>query len=197
MNHLTDQDDITHTTTLLSKLNEWNYTKKDEAGFEYYVGDKPKRLLNWAIKNNFLLHGSTQKIELLEPRQANDAKKESGNKIAIYMGDDVTIAIFMALVGGTDASGNTSFHKQTRTSSDDIEKTNYQFSVDNPRMIHSSGYVYIFTRNQAEKFIDGEYHSYKPQKPVATIKIHRSDLNQPVDILSQQQAELRSTRNSL
>ena len=58
-----------------------------------------EEFLKFIVENkNVLLHGSaSQDLEVLEPRQANDSVKKSGNKNAVYGITDPVLPIFYAI----------------------------------------------------------------------------------------------------
>lgn len=56
-------------------------------------------LLQEFLNKNYLLHGSPHDISgKIEPRQACDLNRESGNLIGIYATNDVAIAMFNAVI---------------------------------------------------------------------------------------------------
>lgn len=65
---------------------------------EYNLPYPKDEFLKFLTENkNVLLHGSSnQDLEILEPRQANDGVKKSGNKKAVYGVTDPVLPIFYA-----------------------------------------------------------------------------------------------------
>ena len=51
------------------------------------------------------------------------------------------------------------------------------------------GYVYIFDRSQSDEYVNNEYLSYTPQRPIAVIRIKRPDFRHNIEIMSQEEAE--------
>lgn len=182
------KQDANNTLSLFAKLDNLG-ERKVEDGFQYYKLDDPEKLLVWIVRNDFLLHGTTQRIRILKPRKANDTRRESGRKIAVYMTDDAVIAMFMALVGGTGISGHTSFSSSVKSSKVSSKITDYTLTVDNQDKIQNEGYVYIFLKNQIDSYVDGEYHAYKSQKPLVSLKIEKKDFHYPIQVMSQSKAE--------
>lgn len=176
------------TLRLIAELNQ-HCTREVDSGFEYYKLDDPEKFLDWAVENGFLLHGTTRQVDVFEPRQGHDTRRESGRKVAIYMGADAPIAMFMALIGGTNINGHSSFSSQSERNDDVSRAANYTFTVDNVNKVQEQGYVYIFSSEQIDADVGGEYHSYKPQRPIVAIKIERKDFHYPIQVMSQEEAE--------
>jgi hypothetical protein len=80
---------------------------KDEQGFIDYGLPYPKEeFLKYLIEaKGFLLHGSNRSMDSLEPRQANDELKLSGNKLAVYAVEDPVLPIFYSVLDKNKIQG--------------------------------------------------------------------------------------------
>lgn len=150
---------------------EYNLPYPKEDFFKFLVAEK-----------NVLLHGSSDKnLDTLEPRQANDKVKASGNKNAVYGVIDPVLPIFYAIqdrkkINGIIESG----------SNENLEtgKKEYKFRI--PRnMLETNpwtkGMVYIFDKSQFHQEQDdsgglsGEWTSETPVKPLAKLEVGPED----------------------
>lgn len=183
------RNETDQTSLLVEELERLGKRVIDQDGFAYYQVDDPETVLNWATINGFILHGTTQKVTKFEPRKANDTAKESGNRTAIYMGDNALISMFMALIGGTGLPGFSSFGVHSEKQPGQLPTKEFTFTVDSEDKIMDEGYVYLFDRSQANDHINDEYLAYKPQKPIAVIRIKRPDFRHNIEIMSQEEAE--------
>lgn len=183
------RNETDQTSLLVEELERLGKRVIDDDGFAYYQVDDPETVLNWATINGFILHGTTQKVDEFEPRKANDTAKESGNRTAIYMGDNALISMFMALKGGTELPGHSSFGVHSKSQLGQLPSKDYLFTVDSEDKIMPEGYVYIFDRSQSDEYVNNEYLSYTPQRPIAVIRIKRPDFRHNIEIMSQEEAE--------
>lgn len=145
----------------------------------------PRAILEWACANGYIFHGSTRRVQgNLEPRKANDAVKESGNREAVYLTINPLLAMFTALTGGKDVGirRNKTYLEITDTGEVKYPKSPV-FEVKNPDQVADEGFVYIFDQSQADEKTEGEYLAYKPIRPLTAIKIRRSDLKYPIGVI--------------
>ena len=128
-------------------------------------------------EEGFLFHGSSDKLECLEPRQAytfiNKEKVKDGEP-AVFTSPFYKIAIFMSLfnkkncqhgfdVGYHFDNGNFNF-RATKKSMDQLNDS-------------SVGYVYVFSKDDFSERNSAEFVSYKTVKPVGIIEVGKSDLD--------------------
>lgn len=167
---------------LITQLAKSYATKQTEGNFSYYELENPPPFLQWATVNGYIFHGTIRKIsEALEPKPANDLIKESGNRVAVYMTNNPRLAMFTALTGGKDVGGRRNVCHMKITGDKVTYPGKQIFQVGNPEAIASEGFIYIFDRKtQSDEEIGGELLSYKPIKPLAIIKIHRSHFPHPI-----------------
>jgi hypothetical protein len=166
---------------IVKKLYKLGNSKSDIDGVLFYRIYETEKFLNWAILNNFLLHGSTRRItENLKPYQANDKAKESGNRRAIYITKVPAVAMFCALTGGVDGlSRRHSSHTKIEKNCIDYEEM--YFGVNHLDMVTETGYIYILGKNQVDEEINGEFLAYKEICPLAIIEIWRKDFPFKID----------------
>ena len=169
---------------LIQKIRSVGVERNKKEGFEFYDVGGPQEFLEWACVNEYVFHGSSRVIEgNLEPREAIDDIKASGNRKAVYMTINPILAMFTALAGGKDVG--------TRRNKVFLEITDQgvvrypkppEFAVGKPEEIANEGYVYIFDKvSQVDEETNGECLSYKPIKPLAIIRIKRVDFQFPIE----------------
>ncbi len=133
-------------------------------------------------EKNVLLHGSSNgDIEIVEPRQANDTVKTSGNKKAIYGVVDPVLPIFYAIQDREKIHG---FVKSGVSEDVETGELNYSFEIpqkDLETKPWMKGVIYIFDKNQfnPEKNDDGElsgeWTSERSIKPLAKLEVGPED----------------------
>ena len=149
---------------------------------EYNLPYPKEEFLKFLVEHkNMLLHGSpSQDLEALEPRQANDGAKESGNKNAVYGISDPVIAIFFAIqnrdkINGTVESGT--------WDNPETGKQEYRFKIpkNSQETFLTDGIIYILDKKDFALEKDdqghnsGEHTSEVAVRPVAKIQIKPSD----------------------
>jgi hypothetical protein len=138
-----------------------------------------------------LLHGSNhQSIDEFEPRQANDAAKEFGNRAGVYAVEDPVLPIFYAIKDQKRFDGRAvSGYERVDTNK------KYDFAVSREMLEEkpwSDGAVYILPRETFEQGSDDddelidEWISQAPVRPIAKIKVAPEDFEyldsiQPLD----------------
>lgn len=160
---------------------------EQDGGLEVYIADDPEALLDWAVANNYILHGSTRRITTdFTPQLADDSSKESGNRTAVYMVDIPPLAMFKALTGGIMGSYTTHHGSGAVTIDEHGNRSHPQveFAISDPDIIAQEGYVYIFDAASSDEHLNGEFLSYKPIHPVAVIKINRHQFKYPIEHLN-------------
>lgn len=159
-----------------------SFDSKNSKGSEFieYNLPYPKELFlkYLAEEKDFLLHGSGEELNTLEPQQANDAHKESGNKKAVYAVTDAALSIFYAIKdrskikgnvisGRTHSNGEVSYHFVMPK--DSLEKHPYK-----------EGVVYIlnkadFNPEYDEGIHSNEWTSFESITPWAKLKVGPED----------------------
>ena len=133
------------------------------------------------LEQGYLLHGTKEKLAVVEPRQAsdNDPERKTGKAFAIYAeAHDIRVPILMALFDEKDKS------KRSWSSSYSAEG-NGPMKVTGENCILTPGYVYVLPK---ESFVreggdnDYEYVSYTPVTPVTAIEVEPSLLDEFTDI---------------
>ena len=160
---------------LVSRMYKQGTRKSEVEGVIIYELEEPEEFLNWAVLNNFLLHGSTREIlEDLMPYQANDKVKESGNRKAIYITRVPAVAMFCALTGGVDGLAR-KHNSHTTIEKGIVNYKNMYFGVSDKKMVADKGYIYLLGKNQIDEEINGEYLAYTEICPLAVIEIEKKD----------------------
>lgn len=154
---------------------------EDTDNFRYYTVSQVENFLQWAVGQGIIMHGTTLKLTELQPRQANDSAKESGNRLAVYMADTPAMAMFSALTGGVEINGWRSSHIQTTREKGKLPRTNVQFAVEREDHVQDEGFVYIFPKTASDEYSDNEYKAYHPIRPLAVLKITLADFKYPIE----------------
>jgi len=149
-----------------------------------FEGDYTKReFLEYIVKNHdVILHGSNnQGILELEPRQANDTKKISGNRIGVYGTQDEVLPMFHAIKDDKKFHGVAiAGYRSIRNKKGDVIKKEYNFEIGPEMTIAqpwSDGIVYVLPKNSFEQGTDNsgklvnEWMSKTPVRPIAKLKI--------------------------
>ena len=133
-------------------------------------------------EKNVLLHGSSNRnIEILEPRQANDAIKISGNKKAIYGVTDPVLPIFYAIQDKKKLQGIIKSGASENAETGELE---YEFKISKDALESkpwTRGVIYLFDKNQFSPERDdngelsGEWVSEIPVRPVAKLEVGPED----------------------
>ncbi len=165
---------------IVGELYKERVKKIKEKEVLFYRLDEPEVFLNWAVLNNFLLHGSTRKIvENLKPYKANDKIKESGNRLAIYITRVPMVAMFCALTGGVDGLARR-HSSHTKIVQDEVSYDEMYFGVSDINKVASGGFIYILGKDQVDEEANGEFLAYREVSPLAILEINRKDF--PFDI---------------
>ena len=159
----------------------------DADGFAYWEFDNPEDVLEQVVTDGqlseFVMHGGTNRIngEII-PKTARDLTKEQGRRLAIYATNNPAKVMFWALTGGTGDRGKKEIGGRLKIDDDKkISYENLRFVVENKSHVREMGWVYIF-ENSGWEYSSGEYLSYESRKPVAVIKINRSDFKYPIEV---------------
>lgn len=133
-------------------------------------------------EKNVLLHGSPDRnIDTLEPRQANDRAKVSGNKKAVYGVTDTVFPIFHAIL---DRKGPVGIVDSEITNNPETGEREYKFSMSKDILDakpFTNGMIYILDKNQFSPEhndsgeLSGEWTSENSVKPIAKIEVGPED----------------------
>ncbi len=148
-----------------------------------YDSAYPKHeFLEFLIKEKgLLLHGSNHPdIHELEPRQANDRAKVTGNQLGVYAVDNHILPLFFAIKDRERFFGR-SESGYVRDEKGDIAK--YLFRVEKEVLAQqpwSSGVVYILSKESFEQQHEngrstGEWVSPRAVKPCAVLSVSPDD----------------------
>lgn len=166
---------------LLVQIRERRGKRVAEDGFKYYEIENPEDLLNWCVVNGYIFHGTSRKIRgELKPQPGRDLVKESGSRLAVYMTHNPALALFCSLSGGMHIKGGRQNECYMNIEDGKVSYSKLIFKVGELEKVVKEGYVYIFDKAQSDEYVNGEYLSYKPIKPLAVIKIKRADFKYPI-----------------
>ncbi len=156
--------------------------KKNPGGFVEYTPDLPKhRFLAYLLEQGYLLHGSSAEgVEALEPRQANDTSKKSGNQTAVYAVSDPVLPLFYAIKDRKRLRGMV----QSGHNTDENGVKTYHFQIDGTQSEKDpwkNGVVYVLPKESFAQSVDdeghltGEWASHMPVSPVARLRVTPED----------------------
>ena len=132
-------------------------------------------ILELEKQGNFVFHGSVEKLDYLEPRQAYTWKeniKTKDGEPAVFASKYSDIAIFMALINMTNLK--CTFHSGFGMKNDKLE---FRLSKElSNKLVNLRGYLYIFNKSDFIQKNGLEYISYKTVKPVKILEINESVL---------------------
>ncbi len=130
----------------------------------------------------YVFHGSPLRLEVLEPRQANNhLKKEDGEyepipdgKPAVFASPFADTAIFMAVVNRSNAP----LGSRSGFSVDDNGNFEFRATKETIGQIQESakGYVYVFDKDKFELRNHNESVAYESVVPVRIIEVGKNDL---------------------
>jgi hypothetical protein len=129
---------------------------------------------------HYVLHGSNVKpvLHLLEPRQANDAAKRSGNQFAVYASLDTKDVLMHAILNreylahrlksytiGYRRIAGRSLYKATHNL--------YRLFLDHDPDLCSDGFVYVMGKASfiCSNDSDSEFFSLQPLTPIKVLKV--------------------------
>lgn len=149
---------------------------------EYNLPYPKEEFLDFLVREkNCLLHGSAMNFDVVEPRQANDAAKQAGNKNAVYAVTDPVLPIFYAIkdkqkINGVVQSG---FENNLETGENEYEFVVPKEALENEPW--TNGVIYIFDRSQFhqeandEGELGSEWTSEDKVKPLAKLEVAPDD----------------------
>jgi hypothetical protein len=124
-----------------------------------------REILRDFLMREYLLHGSSQKFEIVEPRQACDEKgRFQGNFKAVYATFDVRVAAFMATRHPTNLQSWSSYYHSVED----------KFQAGGENVVLGPGYIYVLPGDTFQ-FVgteeDREIVSFVPVVPAIVVRI--------------------------
>lgn len=149
---------------------------------EYRSGSPKHKFLEYLLERGYLLHGSfvEEDVDTLEPRQANDRSKKSGNQKAVYAVSDPILPLFYAIKDRSRLRGLV----QSGCSTDDQGVRTYRFQIDGTRSEKDpwkDGVVHVLSKDGFVQTIDdagkltNEWVSHVPVQSVARLRVAPDD----------------------
>jgi hypothetical protein len=133
-----------------------------------------------AACGSFVLHGSNVRpvLQRIEPRQANDRTKLSGNQRAVYASLDARVALLHALLDRRYlstrlGSWRVGYRWQAGQLRFSVSDNLYQLFCDSDPDLLSEGNVYVLERSHFVCSGDAvnEFHARSPQRPVHILTV--------------------------
>jgi hypothetical protein len=128
---------------------------------KYKTMSSPLKILEVAVQNGYLLHGSQFRLTEVKPRKANDRDKISGNQLAVYATNNVRIAVVNAF-----------FHRTKRDSLSGYSgEGNGPLRVYGKNITFRPGHVHILPAGTFVHSEDDEFVSLVPVTPVGVVHV--------------------------
>ncbi|EGF32844.1 hypothetical protein IMCC9480_1791 [Oxalobacteraceae bacterium IMCC9480] len=127
-----------------------------------------------------VLHGSNVRpvLQTLEPRQANDSAKASGNQCALYASVDARVALMHALLdrrylSARLGSWRIGYRWQAGQLRFFVSDNLYPLFRNGDPDLLSDGVIYVLERSHFVPAADSatEFHALSPQRPVHTLNV--------------------------
>lgn len=158
--------------------------KENHADFTSLTNEEVLNLFDDLVgSGEIVLHGTNadNPYTELEPRQANDGAKESGNKNAVYATIQTKAALNHAVLNMTYIRSKLSSFTWGEDSHGEkviVRATPelYQMFKDHDPRLAADGYMYVLDRNNFVSAPDAgkiEFHSEESQKPLAICKVSK------------------------
>lgn len=132
-------------------------------------------------EGKYVFHGSSEIITEFEPRQAKNFDMETGKsgehgKPCIATSQILDLAIFCAIINKKIKDKDNSHWSRFGRSqdADDLEFNTTPEIFEKAKQAH--GYVYVFNKDDFEKFSGMEYRAYQKMKPLRIFKVGFQDL---------------------
>jgi len=143
-----------------------------------------ERLLSLEKEGKYVFHGSPDTITILEPRQAYNRSKETGNmekdgKPAVFATPYADVAIFRALINANKVSGES-------TSQFGIDGDKLHFSATKNLLKAARGKigkVYVLDKQNFQDFEGMQCRSLETNKPIEVIEVTIDDLPQNIETI--------------
>ncbi|MFT5588886.1 MAG: hypothetical protein ACI9ZF_001057 [Bradyrhizobium sp.] len=129
---------------------------------------------------SLVLHGSNVRpvVQTIEPRQANDRAKSSGNQCAVYASLDARVALMHALLdrrylSARLGSWRIGYRWQAGGLRFSVSDNLYRLFCDGDPALLSEGSVYVLERSHFVRPADSEleFHALSPQRPVHILTV--------------------------
>jgi len=147
-------------------------------------GKNRERLLSLEKEGKYVFHGSPDTVEVLEPRQAYNRSKETGNmekdgEPAVFATPYADVAIFRALINAKGISGES-------TSQFGIDEDKLHFSATKNLLEAARGKigkVYVLDKQKFQDFEGMQCRSSETNEPIEVIEVTVDDLSQNIEMI--------------
>ena len=121
------------------------------------------------MKPEILYHGSSKRLEFLEPQQASGVGELRDQQHAIYATHHKTLAIAFAMRGVYDQNGDLEWELKTS-----FDPPKIIYSAGTPR-IGETGFLYQFSRTGFEQIDDWQWVAKEQVKPLSVEEFQVND----------------------
>ncbi|MFA5934760.1 MAG: hypothetical protein WC827_02660 [Candidatus Paceibacterota bacterium] len=141
-----------------------------------------EEILELETQGDFLFHGSSEKLDFLEPRQAytlKDNQKVEDGKPAVFASIYSDIAIFMALINKENI-------KATFKSGYGFSNNKQEFRLTKEvkdKLTNLKGYLYVFNKSEFQQKNHAEYVSFRIVRPIKILEINESFLPKDINFI--------------
>lgn len=141
------------------------------------------QLRKLAEVKRYLFHGSPEKLETIEPRQAYNNSQTDGQP-AVIATSYYEIAVFRAIMLAAKAKISNGQYKSgfsTENGKISFRASKNTLDVAKSNMI---GFVYVLDKSGFQEHNSMEYRAFRTVKPTQIIKVSSDDLPRNIEIIS-------------
>jgi len=133
----------------------------------------------------YVFHGTSEELALLEPRQAIDEKTGADGPPAVFASDRVDYAIFMAIVNAQNCKGSAYSRAGGTTTPNGSVVLRFGMTKETANNLTDTaqGWVYVFPRSKfTQRDSSAEYTATVPVVPLQKIRVSKADLPENIEI---------------
>ncbi len=178
---------------LEEKIKDFQAERVKKNDFEYWTMENPVDFLDWCVENNFLLHGSPQKItDKLTPNEPqNAAAKSERDPFGTYFSLLPQESIFYSLLGPKTQAQLGDESSKMRVSLDNFGKINARYENisfylgdGTNKNLRDKGYIYVvdfnaFSQQEKEQVTKG-LRFEREILPILTVQVSKQDFKEPL-----------------
>jgi len=152
---------------------------------EIEIIESKEKLKEMELSGHYLFHGSSDPINIFEPRQAQsalDGKSFDDGDPAVFASSEIEVPIFRSIFHPAHYE---SLEGNFNTEMSHGENTGVSFKVSKNAMeasLDKTGYVYVFEKNDFELRNNIEWRSFKVIKPYAVFHASFEDIGLPIEV---------------
>lgn len=152
----------------------------------FKMSENKKKLIELEKTEKYVFHGSSDKLDELEPRQGFNFSKKLNKMVkdgepAVSAAPYVEIAIFRAIINNDNAPKN---HKSGFGYSN--EELSFRASQETLNQVkNKKGFIYVLDRNEFTRVPGMFWRADHIIKPIEIIQVDFNDLPEKIDIINE------------